>query len=1367
MNSSIFTSSELIDASDVVDILTRLQLSVFPQEYVEQVLSSNYNYYQFPDSYEMVVMPDIDFPAIMTDACELLSSSFLQEPSKHVLWDRFIEEEIHPKSLSCLLNCYIQNGIKELKEPSYRKNALLASRLFFLASCFKGSKNIGFYHICLLTKSSELIRTCIAMFHGYGRISTNENSESSELQEDEKLDLMTNILAIVKDLEIMVKRFQFFDEVTSLSSVIDIMVDVTRLERTTGSIFEHVPTNDLSYGTLAFNAYTVLISMFNDNCGSTINVGKQMMHLILPGLLVDEQREMQLTTKQFNAIRDHHLSFIKKITKKLGTLFEPILEILLQHLLHRGPDRSELKPRQSQIILEVWRICSSNVRIKMKYYLLCLAYDVDAKVRAVALETLFKLLSEPEETESEDPDLKHLMPATKHEFILAVILSRFQDPLLTVRAKAFSLIATMTAGPPTASTHQTNLIKKVLVDPYHNVENLDQTSFCKRDFHEFYYYLKNNMEDFDSNNIKNSTIYPGAKILLWVLNVHARDERAHIRRLSLTLLCNLFLINKKFMEKFYLSLLLDSCSDCSMTIRKVVVTGLTDLILAYPENENVLKHWFKGLIHLVGDRDKKIQDLAVECMDKVILQNIKPYSAKVIDSQNPLDNLPWKIVDYAMNEKVGKYMLCLSEKWKMNGLLTDYNVKTIMSYVGSPNHEWTIHCLYLLQLISHQLTITNMNPVVRYFEVQSENWFFNNADPAELNCLLTDAQMTLDIMSLNHKRLDKDTRNNLLNKFEKLLFNFLVPTRLISKSLDILTVLLMDKPENLEKFMNDLFKKICNFLESSTHVDNEEIFIRYMCTLGDIGLAQYLKINRKLQQYLLAFLRNTENSISPAFKAIIVLTIGKLSIVDERFAKEAIVEFGLILKTACHPSIKINALTALSDLCLRCTTLVEQAIPEMCVCLKADSIPVKRVALKLLTGLILEDYIKLRDVAFFALLCMLEDPDWQVRQETSSFIVNYLLIKNKDIMERKLIEVIFHFNGYTGERAGGLEDCFTSPELRAFFSMEGESKKASRHCVYRFMLTHMLDDSKLKLMVKICKNILEEAARETNVNEFNSEDDKERATQVLKDAFWILKAKEMALTSGRPRDSGNDDDPGTLEKVADLAKKQLVMETYKMVIIDYVVPAVLKLKYELDKSKKFRPTVMNDLRAFLCCLTSGRSPIKNDVVKLLSADGDLATEVLFDVKQQQKQQNANGENVEFENESEDEDDDEPDLLIQDLEYVTWAQIMDMRDKAEESGIDQAVQHQLAEELQQQVSQIVEENNSEEAVVANVSHVTGEATGSINLKRKISRSSINQSCRNTKEETKLHKSDSSILNHDASLKKTDPENNDLPFYKKCS
>lgn len=1280
----------LIDVSDIIGVLNSLQLSFISEDYIDQVMSSHYSYFMFPESYESIVMPDIDFPSIINDSCHLINSYLYKQPSLYILWNQFINDEtycINPKALSCLLNCYIQNGIKDINQFSARKNGLSATRLFLLASTFKGSTNIGFYHVCILTKCLELIKSSVVLLNN----SDNKHIRETNLSEDEKKDLITDLLAIVQDIGIMVRQFQFFDEMSSLNLIIDTMVDVTRLERISGNILEHIPTENSSYSTLAFNAYSVLLDMFNENCGTAFDISKQIMFYILPGLLVDEQREMQLTTKQYNAIRDHHLSFICKLTKKLGTSMEKPLEILLHHLLNRGPDRSELKPRQFQIILEVWRLCSNNVRIKIKFYLLRLVFNLDAKIRNVALETLFKLLSEPEETESDDPDLLPLMPATKHEFIVAVILSKFEDPLITVRGKAFSLFAALTAGPPNATAHQTALVKRVLVDPYLEVEDLKQSNFFNKRFYDFYPHAKNNMADFDPNNISTLKIYPGSKILLWALYVHAHNERALIRRLSLTLLCNILCINIKLLEIHHLQLLVRSCSDCAMTIRKVTVSGLTDLILKYPSNRNVLKFWFKGLIYLVGDRDKKIQELAIECMNRVILQNIKPYSAKMIDNRDPIDCLPWLVIDIALNEQVGKYMMCLCEKWRVNGLLTLRIIKDIMTYVGSSNHEWTVHSLYLLQLISHQITISNISPIVKYYDIHFETWFSNNLDLAKQNILLTHAQMVIDILFLNHIHIHEEISQRLLSTFEDLLFNFKVPIRLISKSLDLYSVLLSDNPDLLNTNLKKIFINVCDLIETSTHINNEETLMRYICTLGDIGLVQHFQVAHKIQQYLLQFLKENDQSISSAFQTIVVLTIGKLSIVDEQFAKNAIVEFGIVLKSPNHhPSTKINALTALADLCLRCSTLVEEAIPEMCVCLKAENVTVKRAALKLLTSLILEDYIKLRNVVFFALLCMLEDPDLQVREETSSFIVNYLLIKNKNIMEKKLIEVIFHFNGYLGVRACPVEDCFTRGDMKAYFSMEGDLKKSSRHCVYKFMLTHMTDESKVKLIVKMFA-IFEEIIKEISTTEDNIV--QECVTHVMKDSFWILKSKEMALTSGKPSDSNNDEEPETLVKVTDIARSEMILNTYKGILNEYVIPGVLKLKYELERNKKMLPTVMNDIRAYLCVLTSGKTTIKQYVIELLSSESDLLTEILHENKKTRLQRG--NESGLGEHDSEDDDDVEKGQhFLSEIDYV----VMKLRDDFDEQ--------QKENEMQ-----ICSSDGLEGGATANINEPTDEAMSS--------------------------------------------------------
>lgn len=213
-----------------------------------------------------------------------------------------------------------------------------------------------------------------------------------------------------------------------------------------------------------------------------------------------------------------------------------------------------------------------------------------------------------------------------------------------------------------------------------------------------------------------------------------------------------------------------------------------------------------------------------------------------------------------------------------------------------------------------------------------------------------------------------------------------------------------------------------------------------------------------------------------------------------------------------------------------------------------------------------------------------------------------------------------------------------------------------------------------------------------------------------------------------------------------------------MVMTDYIIPGALKLKYELDKDKKLLPTVIHDLRSYLCTLTSGKSPIKNDIIKLLSVDSELITEILHDNKQIKQHKQPGTENGLDDSDDDDDEDDEI-HLIEDLEYVTWAQIMEMRDQAEESGFDESVQVQMQEELHQKVSEIsFAEDGVQDEAVANFSQLTGEIVQPIKRERNVS----NVECK----QRKLSKinDESQLINENPILQTTNLEDDNLPGYK---
>lgn len=96
----------------------------------------------------------------------------------------------------------------------------------------------------------------------------------------------------------------------------------------------------------------------------------------------------------------------------------------------------------------------------------------------------------------------------------------------------------------------------------------------------------------------------------------------------------------------------------------------------------------------------------------------------------------------------------------------------------------------------------------------------------------------------------------------------------------------------------------------------------------------------------------------------------------------------------------------------RHTSLGDELLPDMCVCLKDSVQSVRQTTLKLLVQLVQEDYIKLRDNLAFHLLSMLNDEDYTIVSMTRIFFVDTVLRKKSNFFATSFIASIFHFNGH-------------------------------------------------------------------------------------------------------------------------------------------------------------------------------------------------------------------------------------------------------------------------------------------------------------------------------------------------------------------
>ncbi len=105
------------------------------------------------------------------------------------------------------------------------------------------------------------------------------------------------------------------------------------------------------------------------------------------------------------------------------------------------------------------------------------------------------------------------------------------------------------------------------------------------------------------------------------------------------------------------------------------------------------------------------------------------------------------------------------------------------------------------------------------------------------------------------------------------------------------------------------------------------------------------------------------------------LASGKLCLQNEDLAKKSILQMARELETSKDPAIRNNVVVVLSDLAVRYSTKVDPYIPNISLCLRDDSLLVRKQTLTLLARLLQEDYIKWRGSLFFRFVSTLVDPD--------------------------------------------------------------------------------------------------------------------------------------------------------------------------------------------------------------------------------------------------------------------------------------------------------------------------------------------------------------------------------------------------------
>ena len=486
--------------------------------------------------------------------------------------------------------------------------------------------------------------------------------------------------------------------------------------------------------------------------------------------------------------------------------------------------------------------------------------------------------------------------------------------------------------------------------------------------------------------------------------------------------------------------------------------------------------------------------------------------------------------------------------------------------------------------------------------------------------------------------------------------------------------------ENLYKHCEDEISAIVSSLGSgSSHADqNVESLVRAIYLSGELAMVGFRsdesgttkeidssdpiiglapEPSAHLLNLIQALLPKTlpgDTTLTPEpARAHAFVALGKLCLRDERFAKECLNLFARELhQNLGEPCIAVqsNALIVLGDLCFKYTNLVDRHLPVMAACLQAgatvqsDNILVvgsknngtalvRKHAVLMLSGLLLQDYIKWRGLMFHRFLVATSDSDDAVSSLAEMILCGPLLNKYPRLFLNNFVESLLVLNKCTahpiymaaasaGDNGAGIAVGFDGIDL------SGPTGQARRYHMYRMMLSKMSDEEKIGVSARLAKDILGAAVEsEGDLGRVcrahcgkTSNTREEAAFEVLSDAFHVLTSPWIrvgrAASTAVEEDDVDDPNVSTIGKAAKLAvaRGRLLSNISRKQMVEIILPILCNLKSILQASCS---PLLKELSTYLREMFRA---YKTEVKEFLANDPTLLQEVEYDAKKFSKSQ---------------------------------------------------------------------------------------------------------------------------------------------------
>ncbi|XP_041625838.1 condensin-2 complex subunit D3 isoform X2 [Vulpes lagopus] len=1150
------------------------------------------------------------------------------------IWSFFVENRVSHRALVALFYHFVQAVHTRSVSVQCRQYGLHAAGLYFLLLEVPGSIANQVFHQVMFDKCIQILKKSWPQESNLNRKRKKEQPKNSEAnprgsrkrgkpprkedievdeieeQEDEEsicfsaqdlCQIRNAIFHLLKNFLRLLSKFSLKEKPQCIQNCIEVFVELIKFEPILHE-FHVTQARNLNQAKyvpeLAYHGLYLLCSPFHGEGDKVIScIFHQMLNVILM-LGAGEgvhHAPLTITTSVINS-RNQAVQFISSIVDELKENIFPVLRILLQHICAKVTDKSEYRTYAAQSLVQLLS------KLPNKEYATFIAwlyrYSRSSKIphRIFTLDVVLALLELPERAVDNTLSLEH-QKLLKHKFLVQkIIFDRCVDKAPTVRSKALSSFAHCLEVSVTASESVLEL--KINSSAISRVESHSGTLLRSPSAFSYQRQTLNPSGGSGMINTDSSGETDGSEVrcVMAMLKKRIRDEKTNVRKSAMQVLLSILKHCNISGMKEELLLLQDQSRDPAVSVRKQALQSLTELLMAQPRCVQIQKAWLTGIIPAVMDSESTVQEKALECLDQLLLQNIKHYNKFHTGDNSQV--LAWALLTLLSteNQELSRYLNKAFHIWSKKEKFSSSFINHVISFTDT---EHSAPAWMLLSKIACSSPRLDYTKIIASWDKLSSQQNPNSNTLGHILCVIGHIA----------KHLPKSTRDKMTDVIKCKLNGFQWSLELISAAVDTLQRLCrasaetpVEEQELLKQVCGDVLSTCVQSLsdivlkQSGPGNMDEDLFVKYIFTLGDIAQLCPARVEKR------AFLL-----IQSILASSVDADHRKLCLQHEDLAKKSIPALVRELEVCDDVAVRNNVVIVMCDLCIRYTVMVDKYIPNISMCLKDSSPFIRKQTLILLTNLLQEEFVKWKGSLFFRFVSTLIDSHPDIASFGEFCLAHLLLKRNPVMFFQHFIECIFHFNNY--EKHEKYNKFPQSEREKQLFSLKGKTNKQKRMKIYKFLLEHFTDEQRFNITSKICLNIL--ASFADGILPLDME-----ASELLSDTFEVLSSKEiklLAMRSKADKDLLEEDDMALASAVMQEAQKRLISQVQKKNFIENIIPIIISLKTVVEKNK------IPALRELMTYLREVMQDYRDEIKDFFALDKQLASELEYDIKKYNEQ----------------------------------------------------------------------------------------------------------------------------------------------------